>query len=190
LRRFHLTPTTGVALAALVLAASGGAYGAGAGSSAAITACVHHGGGGLYLARKCARRDKRLTWNEIGPTGPRGLPGPQGLQGLQGLQGVQGPPASDMWVRADETGHVIASSGVTASNVRGGTGFYAVPVGRDVSHCASVASEDKTSNGAIVTNVQVVSRIIPSVSTTIVYVNAQDTTGTAKDTGFDLAVYC
>jgi hypothetical protein len=93
-------------------------------------------------------------------------------------------------VRSDETGHVIASSGVTASNVRGGTGYYPVPVNRDVSHCASVASEDQASNGGIVTNVQVVSRIIPSVSTTTVYVNTQDSTGTPKDTGFDLAVYC
>lgn len=90
-KRVHMTPAMAVALAALVLGASGGAYAAVATSSGTITACVHHKGGGLYLARECARHDKRLRWNAIGP---RGAGGTQGLQGSQGLQGLQGQTGS------------------------------------------------------------------------------------------------
>jgi len=54
LRSVHLTPAMGVALAALFVAASGGAYAAVTSSSGAIVACVHHKGGGLYVARTCA----------------------------------------------------------------------------------------------------------------------------------------
>jgi len=68
LRRLHLTPAMGVALAALTLAASGGAYAAATGSSRAISACVHHQGGGLYVARRCARKDRSLKWGVTGPS--------------------------------------------------------------------------------------------------------------------------
>ena len=87
-----------VALVALVMAASGGAYAAVKGSPRTITVCVHHKGGGLYTTRKCARRDARLSWNVKGPTGaqgPRGLtgaPGAQGPQGVNGPRGAQGAP--------------------------------------------------------------------------------------------------
>jgi hypothetical protein len=84
----------GVSLAALVVAASGGAYAAVTASQATIVACVHNKGGGLYSAQKCARRDKRLTWNVIGPVGPAGGQGPAGAQGSAGAKGsagAQGP---------------------------------------------------------------------------------------------------
>jgi hypothetical protein len=58
----------GVALAALTVAASGGAYAAATGSSRAIVACVHHQGGGLYVARRCARKDRSLKWSVTGPS--------------------------------------------------------------------------------------------------------------------------
>jgi hypothetical protein len=58
LRRLLPTPSMAVALAALVVAASGGAYAAVKGSPRTITVCVHHKGGGLYTARKY-RRDSR-----------------------------------------------------------------------------------------------------------------------------------
>jgi hypothetical protein len=96
-----------VSLVALVLAASGGAYAAGAASSSSqLSACVDHLGGGLYLQGRCARHDRRVTWNiagrrgavgpagasgSTGPTGPSGPSGPQGPQGLQGIQGPAGP---------------------------------------------------------------------------------------------------
>jgi len=91
----------GVALVALVLAASGGAYAAVKSSSSTISACVHHTGGGLYVAHKCARRDARLRWDVTGPPGSQGTQGIMGLQGpagqpggpgVQGGRGIQGPP--------------------------------------------------------------------------------------------------
>ena len=84
-----------VALVALVVAASGGAYAAVKVSSPKITACVHHKGGGLYIAHKCARHDARLDWGVAGKVGAQGKPGVMGLQGPAGQPGgpgIQGPP--------------------------------------------------------------------------------------------------
>ena len=91
----------GVALVALVVAASGGAYAAVKSSPSIISACVHHKGGGLYVAHKCARHDARLRWDVTGPPGRQGAQGVMGLQGaagqpggagIQGRPGIQGPP--------------------------------------------------------------------------------------------------
>jgi hypothetical protein len=71
------SPSMGVALAALALAASGGAYAATTGSSGTIVACVHHSGGGLYVAHKCARHDSHLTWNVAGGCDRRGAAQPR-----------------------------------------------------------------------------------------------------------------
>lgn len=91
--RPHVSPSMAVSLVALVLAASGGAYAAGAASSSSqISACVDHLGGGLYLQGRCARHDRRVTWNIAGRRGAVGPAGPSGSQGTQGLQGIQGPP--------------------------------------------------------------------------------------------------
>ena len=92
MRALRVSPSKGVALTALVVGASGGAYAAGQSASAPISACVHHNGGGLYTARRCARKDRRLTWNVTGPTGPAGSPGAQGAAGAAGAQGIQGIP--------------------------------------------------------------------------------------------------
>jgi hypothetical protein len=96
----------GMALAALVLAVSGGgAYAFAATSRGQVSACVHHKGGGLYISGKCGRHDKRLNWNaagqqgqpgspgEQGPPGPQGQPGRTGPQGQPGQPGPQGPGA-------------------------------------------------------------------------------------------------
>jgi hypothetical protein len=90
--RLRPTPSMAVALAALVLAASGGAYAAVAASTRTITVCVHHKGGELYSARKCARHDHRLTWNATGRPGATGPKGPAGSPGLVGSSGLGGAP--------------------------------------------------------------------------------------------------
>jgi Collagen triple helix repeat (20 copies) len=90
MKRSHPTPSMGVALIALVIATSGGAYGAGRVSSPTISACVHHSGGGLYTAHRCARGDISLTWNVTGPRGPSGDAGVRGATGSQGPAGAQG----------------------------------------------------------------------------------------------------
>ena len=74
-RRTRITTAAlySVAALAVVGTASGAAYAATTTSSHTITACVHHSGGGLYLAAHCAAHDRQLTWNSQGPAGPRGL---------------------------------------------------------------------------------------------------------------------
>jgi hypothetical protein len=182
-------PATVLSIVAVIVAGAGGAYAATSGGGT-IVACVHHQGGGLYRARRCARHDTKLRWGVTGPAGAIGSPGPVGHSGAPGPPGSPGPPAAAIWLRADETGHVIASSGVTAGAVRSGVGYYVIPVNRDVSQCASVASEDQTANGAFAAGASIVSRIVPSVSATTVYVDALNGQGTPEDSGFDLAVYC
>jgi hypothetical protein len=92
--RLHATPSLCVALAALA-AAMGGAYAATRGTPGPISACVHHAGGGLYVAHRCQRGDARLSWDVTGPAGalgPEGPAGPSGTSGPPGPIGSPGPP--------------------------------------------------------------------------------------------------
>jgi hypothetical protein len=91
MRKRYFNPSMAVALVALVTAASGGAYAAVGGSPSTISACVRHGGGGLYAAHRCEHGDRRLTWNATGPEGPAGAQGPIGPQGAAGPAGAIGP---------------------------------------------------------------------------------------------------
>jgi hypothetical protein len=83
-----------VGVAAVVAAASGGAYATVHVVSSAINACVRHGSGELYAGRPCARRDRALTWNVVGPPGAPGATGPSGAPGLPGPPGPPGPAGS------------------------------------------------------------------------------------------------
>ena len=90
-------PVTSRALVAaivgvVVLLAAGGGYALASGSSKKITACVHKHGGGLYSG-KCAKHDKKLTWNTTGPAGPTGA---TGATGAPGATGPQGPGATSL----------------------------------------------------------------------------------------------
>lgn len=77
-------PLAAAATGIAVLLIAGGGY-ALAGSGGSISVCVHRHGGALYQARRCARRDGRLTWSVQGPRGPRGI------QGVAGAAGAPGP---------------------------------------------------------------------------------------------------
>jgi hypothetical protein len=80
---------TGAALAAaLALVVAGGGYAFGASQGGTITVCVHHHGGGLYRASKCAKHDKKLSWSS------QGVPGAQGPAGSKGADGTPGTPAA------------------------------------------------------------------------------------------------
>jgi hypothetical protein len=96
-----------VALAALVLSASGVAYATTAGSSGSISACVKRHGGTLYVAHKCANHDAKLVWNITGSQGRTGPQGPQGQSGPQGLQGASGATkvVERQAGKTTETGH-------------------------------------------------------------------------------------
>jgi hypothetical protein len=78
-----------LAIVAVIIAAAGGAYAASSGSPT-IRACVKHKGGVLYVAKKCAKHDRRLTWSVTGPQGPTGAQGPTGPTGPKGDTGPAG----------------------------------------------------------------------------------------------------
>jgi hypothetical protein len=126
----------------LAAAAAGGAYAATRLSSNVIRACVHRAGGGLYLARTCGPRDRRLTWNLTGPAGvpgAAGVPGPAGAQGPPGLPGpagAPGAPAATLFAQVNFDGTLgAASPGVRVDKV--GLGHYQVDFGRDITRCVA-----------------------------------------------------
>jgi hypothetical protein len=84
-----------ITLAAVIaILACGGGYALAGATGGTVTACVHRHGGGLYLGR-CARHERKLRWNLLGPAGQNGtavVPGPTGPSGQQGPAGQQGPP--------------------------------------------------------------------------------------------------
>jgi len=92
MKRFRISPTLGVALIAVVLAASGGAYAAVKTSAKTISVCINRKGGALYSARRCARHDRRLSWNADGRQGAAGAAGAQGPAGAPGSAGTPGRP--------------------------------------------------------------------------------------------------
>jgi hypothetical protein len=89
--------TAAIAVGILALLIAGGGY-AIASDGRPINACVHKGNGTLYITNHCNNKDKKISWNKVGPQGPQGPQGPsgpqgpQGPQGLPGNQGVQGTP--------------------------------------------------------------------------------------------------
>jgi hypothetical protein len=74
------------AVAMLLLLIAGAGY-ALASSNKTIHACVHHKGGDIYIAKKCAKHDKKISWNKVGP---------RGATGATGATGPQGPGATDV----------------------------------------------------------------------------------------------
>lgn len=104
-----LSPAMGIALVALVVAASGGAYAAVTANSKSIVACVHRDGGGLYLRRTCSRNDRRVVWSVAGP---RGQAGPQGPAGPAGIQGPPGSlDTSQFYTKADSDARFVHGTG-------------------------------------------------------------------------------
>jgi hypothetical protein len=139
-RGFRVSPSMVVAVTALVVACAGGAYAAGEAANRSIAACVRHNGGGLYVAKRCAKRDRSLRWNVTGPRGAPGADGQQGAAGAPGKPGAPGAPATTLFAQIKADGTVNASgSPVTTS--RRAAGVYLVNFGRDITHCVAVANE-------------------------------------------------
>jgi hypothetical protein len=128
--------TTCVAAVVLGGAAAGGAYAATQSTPGLVSACVHTRGGGLYLAGKCARHDRRVTWSV---TGPAGAPGPTGAQGPPGPPGAEGAPgaaASTLLAQVNFDGTLgAASPGIRVD--KAGLGTYEVDFGRDITRCVA-----------------------------------------------------
>jgi hypothetical protein len=77
--------------AAALLLAGGAAYALASSSGGTITVCIKHGAGTLYKAKKCAKRDNKLSWNKQGSAGATGSTGATGASGPQGPKGDPGP---------------------------------------------------------------------------------------------------
>lgn len=133
--KVHRPLTSLVALSA-VAAAAGGAYAATQSSPGVISACVHGRGGGLYLARKCDRHDRRVTWNVTGPAGASGLPGAQGPPGPPGPAGTPGAAATTLIAQVAPDGRLgAASPGVQVDKIS--MGMYELDFGRDITSCVA-----------------------------------------------------
>ncbi len=97
-----------VGVVALLIA--GGGYALATAGSKTITACVHQHGGALYVAKKCAKHDTKLSWSKVGPRGPAGTKGNTGGQGLPGKPGAQGPGATTLVFDATGTASPTATA--------------------------------------------------------------------------------
>jgi len=105
---FH---SAGARAAAAILIAGSAAHALASSSGTAITVRVTHKNGALYKAKKCAKRDKKLTWNRQGPTGPRGATGLRGVQGIEGPtgpRGVHGPTGPSNGYFAQTAGSTVS----------------------------------------------------------------------------------
>jgi hypothetical protein len=110
-----------IAIAALVIAASGVAIGSIRARDAKITACYAKRNGALRVidaGDKCRKTEKRIAWNRRGRPGPAGE---DGFDGLDGLDGFDGAPAASMLVGSVNT--TVTDSGEA----------FAFPSGRDAS---------------------------------------------------------
>jgi hypothetical protein len=166
-----------IAALALVVVAGGVTYAATDTAPATITVCVHHAGGGLYKASKCAAHDSSLTWNVKGPAGPQGTPG------------------LSLFVRADENGTVYQhSAGVTVEKEDPYSGVYEVFFKQNISKCAAVVSQGEASNNGFFPGtfyeavVQSDKYNIGDPHEVIVY--ATNTSGDGVNAGFDLILAC
>jgi hypothetical protein len=175
--RMGVAAMCGIAALALVVIAGGVTYAATNGAPATITVCVHHSGGGLYKASKCAAHDSSLTWNVKGPAG---APGAAGLS---------------LFVRADETGKMYQhSAGVTVQRYDGFTGVYLVVFKQNISKCAAVVSQGEASNNGFFPGtfyeavVQSDKYNLGNPHEVLVY--ATNASGDAVKAGFDLILAC
>ena len=109
-RKYRLSPSMGIALAALVIAASAGAYASATASSNSIHACIKQRGGVLYVARQCASHDRKLRWSVTGPPGQRGETGPRGLQGPPGT-----PDTSQFYNKTASDARFVHGSGAMSA---------------------------------------------------------------------------
>lgn len=88
------TRSLAVFVCGLLLGALGVSFAA-AESVVVFNACLTAKGGALYnvttsAALPCKSGDLTVSWNQIGPAGPKGDTGPQGVEGAVGPQGPQG----------------------------------------------------------------------------------------------------
>jgi hypothetical protein len=191
----YFTPSMAVALIALFIALSAGAY--------AATQLPKNSVGAVQI-RKSAVTSAKVHDGSLKavdfakgqlPAGPAGAPGAAGAAGPAGATGPIGPRGADgagtpspfAVVRADGTldrgSHVV-------STVRGNSaGLYTVKTDRDISQCAYVAGIGAAGTDGSLSG-EVSTERINAANTTSVEVKTRDSAGVPSDRAFHLAVIC
>jgi hypothetical protein len=115
---------------------------------------------------------------------------PAGPAGAQGKPGADGAPATKLFLVSDESGNVVASSGLKSQNqVFVKPGVYNVPFDRDVSNCARIA----TIGGATVGDggqAEFITTELVSLNTVRVDITQAGAAGIPVAVSFSLAVFC
>jgi hypothetical protein len=129
--------------AAALLIAGGSAYALATSSGGTITVCVKHKGGTLYKAKRCAKADKQLSWNNQGPPGLRGATGAGGMQGPGGDRGPSGGrgPSGDSGqpgARGPSDAYYATGTGGTGTGAQ--TVALSVPAGDYAASAIAMAS--------------------------------------------------
>ena len=212
MRRFLISRGASAAAGVMLgLLVAGGGYALASGGGT-ITACVRAASHTLYVGQ-CAKHEKQLTWNQVGPegsvgpagpTGARGLTGPPGptgttgatgATGATGLAGPPGPAGISLFARVDETGALHQHSpGVSASKDSTFQGVYHVDFTRDISGCAAVASQGEAANNGFIPGTYYLAVVQSDRNNTgnthEINVYPTDSSGSPRSAGFDLIVAC
>jgi len=98
-------------LALAVAIGGGGGYAIAATTTRTITVCANRKTGVLYLHQhgRCSRQQKKVSWNQRGPTGPRGVQGPAGASAIS------------VWGVVAGNGTVTSGQGLSVQHVAAGT---------------------------------------------------------------------
>ena len=130
-RRTHLLATSAL-LAAGVVVGGGYVVNAATATSSTITACSNTKTGVVRVVgakAKCAKKEKRLTWNVKGATGATGLPGAAGATGAPGRDGTDGQDGKDGATGA--TGPAGPAGGTAEANPNPNDLTYRMKIGDD-----------------------------------------------------------
>jgi hypothetical protein len=139
-RRLRPTPALAVLIIVLAVAFAGVAWAGIPGSDGVINSCYNassNPSGQLRVidaatGAKCAKNEKALTFNQIGPKGDQGVQGIQGIPGVAGVQGIQGAPGKDGTDGTDGTNGTNGTSDVhqASSGSFAGPLSVSVPAGK------------------------------------------------------------
>jgi hypothetical protein len=121
-----------VALGMFALLVVGGGY-ALASDGGTIHACVKKRSHTLYTGR-CKTGDKRLSWNQVGPRGPKGATGAQGPKGTTGAAGPKGAtgaqgPAGPQGPSNGYSSYTTGAAGIPNDNAAHIVASLTVPAG-------------------------------------------------------------
>lgn len=179
--------TTGIAVAALLMAMAGTAL---AGSHYLITSSSQ-----IKPSVVAKLRGRTGTAGATGPQGPLGPPGQQGAGGPQGPAGAPGPSgasATALWASVAATGTVTANSGLTgivSSYPSTSPAFYILTFNRNVSQCAHIATLSTSSESFEPGQISI-SSALGGGNPDALEVYTYNASGTTQYRSFSVAVFC